>query len=45
MEVGRKQQPTEWNVIFTNPTFDKGLLSKIYRKHKKLDISKPNNYF
>ncbi|KAL6094014.1 hypothetical protein STEG23_029384 [Scotinomys teguina] len=33
-----KQQPTEWEKIFTNPTSDKGLISKIYKELKKLDI-------
>jgi hypothetical protein len=25
-----KQQPTDWEKIFTNPTSDRGLISKIY---------------
>ena len=30
-------QPTDWEKkIFTNPTSDRGLISKIYRKVKKL---------
>ena len=33
-----KRQPTEWEEIFTNPTSDKGLISKICRELKKLDI-------
>ena len=38
-----KQQPTEWEKIFTNPTSDRGLISKTYKELKKLDINKPNN--
>ena len=30
--------PSEWEKIFTNPTTDKGLFSKIYKELKKLDI-------
>ena len=33
-----KWQPTEWEKIFTNPTSDRGLISKIYKELKKLDI-------
>jgi hypothetical protein len=29
-------QPTDWGKIFTNPTSDKGLISKIYKELKKL---------
>ena len=39
-----KQQPIEWEKIFTNPISDRGLISKMYKKKlKKLDINKPNN--
>ena len=27
-----KRQPTEWEKIFTNNIYDKGLVSKIYRE-------------
>ena len=27
-----KKQPTEWGKIFANHTFDKGFISKIYKK-------------
>jgi hypothetical protein len=29
-------QPTDWEKIFTNPTFDRGVIS-IYKELKKLD--------
>jgi len=35
-----KQQPTEWEKIFANPTSDKELISKIYKELKKLDSKK-----
>jgi hypothetical protein len=36
-------QPTDWGKkIFTNPTTDKGLISKIYKELKKLS-TKTNN--
>jgi hypothetical protein len=37
-----KQQPTDWEKIFTNPTFSRGLISNIYKELKKLDSRKPN---
>jgi len=30
-------QQTDWEKIFTNPTTDNGLISKIYEELKKLD--------
>ena len=38
-----KQQPTECEKTFTNPTSDRGLISKIYKELKKLVI-KTTNY-
>jgi hypothetical protein len=32
-----KQQPTDWEKNFTNPTSDRGLISKLYIELKKLD--------
>jgi hypothetical protein len=38
-----KQQPTDWEKIFTKPTSDIGLISTIYKVLKKLDSREPNN--
>jgi hypothetical protein len=38
-----KWQPTDGEKIFTNPTFDRGLISKIYKEFKKLDSRETNN--
>jgi hypothetical protein len=38
-----KHQSTDWEKIFTNPTSDRELISKIYNELKKLNSRKPNN--
>jgi hypothetical protein len=38
-----KQQPADWEKIFTNPTSNRELISNIYREFKKLDATEPNN--
>ena len=38
-----KQQPTDWENIFTNHTSDKGLIFKICKELKKLVSKTPNN--
>ena len=35
-----KWQPTEWKKIFTNPTSNRGLMSKIHEELKRLDIKR-----
>jgi hypothetical protein len=37
------RQPMDWEKNFTNPTSDRGLISKIYKKLKKLTTQKRNN--
>ena len=38
-----KQQPSNWERIFTNPKSDRGLIFNIYKELKKLDPREPNN--
>ena len=35
----RKKQPTEWEKIFANDMSDKGLIFKIYKELRQLNIS------
>jgi predicted nucleotide-binding protein (sugar kinase/HSP70/actin superfamily) len=36
------RQPSDWEIIFTNPTSDIGLISKIYKELKKVASKKSN---
>jgi hypothetical protein len=38
-----KRPPTDWERTFINPKSDKGLISKIYKKLKKVDSRKSSN--
>ena len=38
-----KQQPIDWEKIFTNPTSNRRLISNIYKKLKKLYSREENN--
>jgi hypothetical protein len=35
--------PTDWEKIFTNPTYDRGLISNICKELKKVDSRESNN--
>jgi len=41
--IRTKRQPTVWKKIFTNPTSDRGLTSKIYKELMKLYSREPNH--
>jgi hypothetical protein len=36
-------QPTDWERIYTNPIYHRGLISKIYKDFKKLGTANTNN--
>jgi hypothetical protein len=36
-------QPTDWEKIFTNLTYDRGLISNIHKELKKVNSREPNN--
>jgi hypothetical protein len=38
-----KCQPIDWEKVFTNLTFKRELISKMYQELKRLDLRKPNN--
>jgi hypothetical protein len=38
-----KSPPTDWERIFTNPKFDRGIMSNIYEDLKKMDSRKSHN--
>jgi hypothetical protein len=38
-----KRPPTDWEMIFTNPKSDRGLIANIYKEFKKVDSRKSNN--
>jgi hypothetical protein len=38
-----KLQLTDWEKIFTNPTTNRRVISKIFKEHRKVDTKKPNN--
>ena len=38
-----KQQPTDWEKIFTNPIPHRGPISNIYKELKKVDSREQNN--
>jgi hypothetical protein len=39
----KKQQPTDWKRIFTNPMTDSGVISEILEELKRLDTNNPSN--
>jgi hypothetical protein len=41
--IWTKQQPTNYKSIFTNSLSSRGVIYKIYKELKKLDIKNPDN--
>jgi hypothetical protein len=41
--IRTKWQHTDWEKIFTNPIFDRRLISIVYKELKKLDSREPND--
>jgi hypothetical protein len=39
----RKRPPTDWEMIFTYPKTDRGLISNMYKELMKVDSRKSNN--
>ena len=39
----RKKRTPDWEMIFTNPKSDRGVISNIYKEFKKLDSRNSNN--
>jgi hypothetical protein len=40
--ISTNWQPTDWERIYTNPTSERGLISKISREPKKVDTNSTN---
>jgi hypothetical protein len=41
--IKTKQQPIDWEKIFSNPKFHKGLVYKLYEECSKLNINNSHN--